>query len=73
MPYRQNWGRPATDAEKLIELKVAIKRDKELLYSQINELVEALFHKYRKSPDVQSRKLLIAHMGMEFFKRTREE
>lgn len=68
------WGkencRPATDAEKLILVQAVMKRDKELGDSQVAELVEALFVKYQENPDDYTKKLLIMHMGYEFFERT---
>ena len=71
---KMGWGkvraRPATDAEKLILLHAEMIRDKELGDLQTAELVEALFVKYQENPDKYTKKLLIMHMGSEFFERT---
>lgn len=64
-------ARPATDAEKLAILQEKFSHEQEVMQRQINELVEALFVKYQENPDSETKKLLIIHLGSEFFKRTK--
>lgn len=67
MGWGKKTARPATDAEKLATYRTLAQNDIDLLNTQVSELVEALLVKYLENPDRATRKLLIMHLGAEFF------
>jgi cob(I)alamin adenosyltransferase len=58
-----------TPEGRVMELERELERHNKLYAEHINELVDCLFEKYIERPDKQSEKLLIMHMGGEFFRR----
>jgi hypothetical protein len=59
----------ATPEGTIADLKERIARHNALYAEHIGELVDCLFEKYMAHPDKQSEKLLIMHLGSEFFTR----
>jgi hypothetical protein len=58
-----------TPEGRVIELERELSRHKALYAEHVGELVERLFGHYLAGPDKETEKLLIMHMGGEFFRR----
>lgn len=61
--------RPATNKEKLETYKWLTEARIDLFNNHVEELVEQLYIKWLENPDSQTQKLLIMHLGSEFFNR----
>ena len=60
---------PLSDADKVIFLQDTLQREHNIYVEHVSELVEALYRHYEAHPDKETEKLLIMHLGSEFFER----
>jgi hypothetical protein len=58
-----------TPEGRIAELERELARHKAIYAEHVDELVNCLFNRYMSAPDKETEKLLIMHMGGEFFRR----